>query len=101
MALRCACDPKHVSQPGVGTRTDYPQQLGLADRICTVVSSATHGVSGLGLPSRPSICGTLQFALWDRTHSRVSSPGGRHCGFLVSVPPGKAVAGMAWYLVTK
>src|SRR4030095_10708343 len=46
------------------------------------------------LPSRPSIRRTLQFPLRDRTHPRVSSPGGRHCGFLVSVPPGEVVTGV-------
>src|SRR5215475_10379629 len=35
----------------------------------------------------------------DRAHPRVSAPGGRHCGFLVSVPPGETIAGMAAYVV--
>src|ERR1051326_7918348 len=95
MAVRRAGSPKYVSPPGVGTGTDYPQYRGLADRICTLVSAPTHSVSGLGLPSRPSICGTLQFPLRDRTHSGISSPGGRHRGFLVPISPGEAVARVA------
>src|SRR5437870_12212943 len=99
MALRRACDPQHVPQPSVGTRTDYPQHRSLNDRICTVVSAPTDCVSGLGLPSRPSIRGTLQFPLWDRTYSRIGSYGGRYRRPLVSVSPGEAVAGVAAYVV--
>src|SRR5215831_7559489 len=95
MADRRACDPKHLSQPGVGTRTGYSQHRSLADRIRPVVPASTHCISGLGLSSRPSIRRTLQFPLWDRTHSRVSPLRGRHRRFLVSVSPGEAVTGVA------
>src|SRR5215510_1080551 len=100
VALRRSCRPKHVSQPGVGISTDYPQHRSTDDRICVVVSALSDRFIGLGLPYRPSIRRTLQFPLWDRTHSRVSTHGRRHRGFLVSVSPGETVAGMAWHLVT-
>src|SRR5467141_120949 len=83
----------------MGTGTDDRQHRGIADRIRAVVSPATHRFSGLGLPSRSSIRGTVQFPLRDRTHSRISPHGGRHRGFLVSAPPGEALTGVAAYFV--
>src|SRR5262249_43640025 len=47
-------------------------------------------------PKQPP-SGTVRFSLWDRTHSRVSSPGGRHCSFLVSVSRGETVTGVTQY----
>src|SRR4030095_8090341 len=99
VALRRACDPKHVSQPSVGTRTDYPQHRSVADRIRIVMSAPADRVSRLGLSSRPSIRRALQFPLWNRAHSRVSSHGRRHCRFLVSVSLGEVLTGVAWYPV--
>src|SRR5215475_1666300 len=99
MALGRTETVRLLCTPGVGTGTEHRQHGGVADRLCAVVSAPTHGVRRLGLSSRPSIRRTLQFPLWNRTHSRVSPPGRRYCRLLVSVSFGEALTGVVKLII--